>query len=76
MDALTRRRMAHNFVERYGPEALRWLLDALAEGLPGPEIAARLDVSRERVRQWKNAFGSSVTLYQVHREVEDVLRLG
>jgi hypothetical protein len=30
-------------------------------------------VSRERVRQWKNTFGTVVTLYQVHPEVLSVL---
>lgn len=76
MDGASRARMARNFIERYGADALRRLLDALAEGESGQAIAVELDVSRERVRQWKNAFGRSVTMYQVHREVDDALREG
>ena len=29
---------------------------------------------RERVRQWKNTFGTVITRYQVHPEVERILR--
>ena len=29
--------------------------------------------SRERVRQWKNTFGTVITMYQVHPEVERLL---
>lgn len=70
----SRARIAENFIERHGPQGLRRLLDALSEGRSGQAIADAFDVSRERVRQWKNAFGHSVTLYQVHPEVLRVLR--
>jgi DNA-directed RNA polymerase sigma subunit (sigma70/sigma32) len=46
---------------------------ALADGESGQVIADEFDVSRERVRQWKNTFGQVVTLYQVHPEVQRVL---
>lgn len=65
--------MAGNFVNRFGVEGLRWLLDAIARGESGQTIADQFDVSRERVRQWKNAFGQVVTLYQVYPEVEALL---
>ena len=70
----SRERIARNFVERYGAEALQQLLGALADGESGEAIAARYNVSRERVRQWKNAFGQVVTHYQVHPEVAALLR--
>lgn len=70
----SRARIAENFIVRHGPEGLRRLLDALSEGRSGQAIADDFAVSRERVRQWKNAFGHSVTLYQVHPEVLRVLR--
>jgi len=73
-DGTSRARIARNFVDRYGVGGLQRLLDALAEGLSGQVIADEFQVSRERVRQWKNAFGHSVTLYQVHPEVRRVLR--
>ena len=71
--ARSRERVAQNFVERYGAARFRELLDALASGASGQAIAESFDVSRERVRQWKNTFGTVVTLYQVHPEVLSVL---
>lgn len=68
-----RERVARNFVERYGVERFERLLEALAGGESGQSIADEFEVSRERVRQWKNAFGSVLTLYQVHPEVRSVL---
>lgn len=65
-----RETIARNFIERYGADRLNRLLDALASGESGESIAREFDVSRERVRQWKNAFGSIMTLYQVHPEVQ------
>lgn len=71
--ARSRERVAANFVERYGADRFAALLDALASGASGQAIAEAFDVSRERVRQWKNTFGTVVTLYQVHPEVTAVL---
>lgn len=68
-----RERVARNFVRRYGATRFRRLLDALINGESGQAIADEFEVSRERVRQWKNAFGSVLTLYQVHPEVQSVL---
>lgn len=66
-------RVANNFINKYGVEQLQWLLDALSRGESGQQIADHFDVSRERVRQWKNTFGQVVTLYQVHPEVAVLL---
>jgi hypothetical protein len=71
--ARSRARVAQNFVDRYGADRFRELLDALASGASGQAIAESFDVSRERVRQWKNTFGTVVTLYQVHPDVLEVL---
>ena len=65
--------MAQNFVRRYGRQAFRDLLIALGNGESGQSIAETFSVSRERVRQWKNTFGTVVTLYQVHPDVQAVL---
>lgn len=62
-------KVARNFVDRHGVDGLRRLLDLLQEDRSGQEIADEFGVSRERVRQWKNAFGQSVVIYQVHAEV-------
>jgi hypothetical protein len=69
----SRVRVARNFIDRYGVGRFRELLAALAQGDSGQEIAERFDVSRERVRQWKNTFGEVVTLYQVHSDVRRLL---
>ena len=69
----SRERIAQNFIERYGADGLQDLLDLVAAGESGQLIAQRFEVSRERVRQWKNAFGRVVTLYQVHPEVQRLL---
>lgn len=70
--ARSRERVAQNFVKRYGQQRFRELLDALGSGQSGQVIAESFDVSRERVRQWKNTFGTVVTLYQIHPEVLSV----
>lgn len=70
----SRETVARNFVARYGPGGLHRLLDALAQGESGQTLAAEFDVSRERVRQWKNTFGQALTLYQVHPDVLRVLQ--
>ena len=72
-NARSRERIAKNFVQRYGRGRLKELLEALGQGQSGQAIAQSFDVSRERVRQWKNAFGTVVTLYQVHPEILAVL---
>ncbi len=71
--ARSREKVARNFVKRYGRQALRDLLVALANGESGQTIAEGFSVSRERVRQWKNTFGTVVTLYQIHPDVEALL---
>ena len=73
MSDSSRARIARNFIDRYGEEGLRELLSALSEGLSGQVLASRFDVSRERVRQWKNSFGREVRLYQVHPDVQRLL---
>jgi hypothetical protein len=69
----SRERVIENFVARYGAERLAWLLDAFARGESGQVIADALGVSRERVRTWRDAFGTAITVYQVHPEVEAAL---
>lgn len=68
-----RARMIRNFIERHGEDRLRWLIEAFARGESGQVIADELRVSRERVRQWKHAFGQVIHVYQVHPEVRRAL---
>ena len=69
----SRERMARNFVQRYGAERFERLMTLLSDGTSGQVIANEFDVSRERVRQWKNAFVQVITLYQVYPEIQKVL---
>jgi transposase-like protein len=71
--AKSRSRVARNFIKRYGPERFAELRNALTRGESGQAIADQFDVSRERVRQWKNTFGRVVTLYQVHPDVQRII---
>ena len=73
MAVTQRARVARNFVARHGEPALRRLLQLLAAGASGQVIADELGVTRERVRQWKNTFGTEVTVYQVHPEIARLL---
>jgi len=71
--ATNRDRIARNFVKRYGQDRFDRLIELLRSGESGQAIADEFSVSRERVRQWKNTFGTVLTLYQVHPDVEALL---
>ncbi|MFT4623561.1 MAG: hypothetical protein ACI8PZ_002217 [Myxococcota bacterium] len=73
MATRNREQVARNFAKRYGRDRLRRLVELLSLGESGQVIADEFSVSRERVRQWKNAFGAVVTLYQVHPEVQLII---
>ncbi len=70
----SRVRIARNFIKRYGAKGLDRLILALSNGESGQCIAEEFNVSRERVRQWKNAFGQVMTIYQVYPEIETLLK--
>jgi hypothetical protein len=72
-NARSRERVARNFIKTYGRARFRRLLEALANAESGQAVADEFGVSRERVRQWKNTFGTVITMYQVHPEVERLL---
>lgn len=65
--------MARNFVQRYGAEKFEFLVTSLSDGTSGQTIADEFGVSRERVRQWKNAFVQVITLYQIYPEIQRVM---
>ncbi len=72
-NARSRERVARNFIKTYGRAQFRRLLEALAHSESGQAVAEEFGVSRERVRQWKNTFGTVITMYQVHPEVDRIL---
>jgi hypothetical protein len=61
--------VARNFINQYGRAKLKRFLKLLREGVSGEEIASEYEVSRERVRQWKNTFGRVIQSYDVKPEV-------
>lgn len=65
----TRERIAKNFIEKHGMEAFRSLLEMLQSNISGVEIGKKFGVSRERVRQWRDAFGNTLVYYQVHQDI-------
>lgn len=69
----SRERVARNFIKTYGRSRFRRLLEAMSTAESGQAVAEEFGVSRERVRQWKNTFGTLITLYQLHPEVERIL---
>ena len=70
----SREKVARNFIRTYGRIRFRRLLSALANGESGQAIADEFDVSRERVRQWKNTFGEVITHYRLFPEIDRILR--
>ena len=69
----TRERVARNFIKRYGRVRFRQTISLFEENRSGQEIALMLGVSRERVRQWKNTFGQTITLYRMYPETVSLL---
>lgn len=69
----SRERVARNFIKRFGRARLRETLNAFNEPRSGAEIAKKLGVSRERVRQWRNTFGETITFYRLYPETRNLL---
>lgn len=57
--------VAKNFISQYGKARFKRFLKLLRKGTSGETIAEEYGVSRERVRQWKNAFGDVVQTYDI-----------
>ena len=73
MTPASRERVARNFIKRYGMARFRETISAFGETRSGGEVAKRLGVSRERVRQWRNTFGQTITLYRLYPETKNLL---
>jgi 4-alpha-glucanotransferase len=65
--------MARNFIKTYGRQRFRRLLVALEASESCQIIGDDFGVSRERVRQWRTAFGVTLVHYQLYADVAKVL---
>ena len=61
-----REKVARNFIETRGMETFRRLLFLFEKQESGEVIAKEFGVSRERIRQWRDTFGSTIYVYEVH----------
>jgi DNA-directed RNA polymerase specialized sigma subunit len=66
-------KVARNFIKRYGLQAFRSFITGLEGHRSGQELAQELGVSRQRVQQWKDAFGVSIAVYMPRAEVARLL---
>lgn len=64
--------VAKNFINQYGKGKFKRFIKLLKEGTSGESIAEEYGVSRERVRQWKNAFGNVVQSYDLDPEIQKI----
>ena len=68
-----RERVARNFIRTYGRARFKQLINGFATGESGQVLADEFNVSRERIRQWKNTFGEIITIYHLHPEIQKIL---
>lgn len=64
--------VARNFIRQYGKAKFKRFLKYLREGVSGEVVAQEFGVSRERVRQWKNAFGRVVRTFEIDPEIKKI----
>jgi DNA-directed RNA polymerase sigma subunit (sigma70/sigma32) len=69
-------KVARNILRSHGRTKLRRLIEGLQAQESGQAIADDLEVSRERVRQWKNVLTRTVTSVTVEGDVARVLWCG
>jgi len=66
-------REARNIVNFYGGAALSNLVEDLRNDVPLTIIAERMNVSRQRVHQWKQALGYEEKTWKPHPGVVEVI---
>ena len=69
-------KVAKNFIKSYGKDQFRMILSDFQNNRSGQLIGDELGVTRERVRQWKNAFGVKESFYVPNDLVVDVIENG
>lgn len=69
----TSERIAQNIIMTYGEEKFLYLLNQLAQGVPGTEIMLAFGVTRQRINQWKRKLGVEHVTYVLTPEVDLLL---
>jgi len=65
-------RISRNFIKKRGRESYRRLIDLLVSQAPGAVIAAEFGVTRQRIHQWKDALGTTLTFYRIYPEIQRI----
>lgn len=66
-------RVARHIANFYGRAALSCLIEDLQNKVALPQIAKRMNVSRQRVHQWKGALGYETIAWEPHPDTIEVL---
>lgn len=56
--------ITENFIRTHGRHGLKRFIKLIQQGESGQKIAQEFGVTRERVRQWRNAFGRLTISYE------------
>jgi hypothetical protein len=62
-------KVAYHICNFYGRETLARLLDGFSKQVPLSQLAVELNVSRQRIHQWKLALGKEETQWVPHPDV-------
>jgi hypothetical protein len=54
-------RIIHSFLNNYGRAIFVWMMDEFDAGTSSSLIAEKMDLSRQRVSQWRQQFGEDVS---------------
>ena len=66
-------RVVTNFIDKYGVEKLEMMLGGFQAGRSYQSIADELGVTKERVLQWRNLMGRTITVYLPEPELIQML---
>jgi len=66
-------RVARNFVSTYGQDRFEWLISGFTQLKSLSKMSTEINVSRERMSQWRMAFGVLYTGYEVDPSVYKIL---
>lgn len=70
------RKAAEQFIKKYSwPRFIR-LIELFKKSTSGPEIAQEFGVTRQRIAQWRSAFGSYKSTFVLNPDIEKLVTTG